>query len=253
MPNDRKHASLVIDIVIITLLGLAVVASHAQTVYRCNNAGQTTYSDKPCTKGNEQRFTAKPNTLNASDGREQVRRELWRNEQERAYWAEQHARQREAAQLAIQSQADAKAEQHRKDLLREATTRLPGAHGLTRNQREAAAALARTPEERRAVMREATIVMPGARGLTASQRDTARRLTEVEHGRPLPAPAAPPPSYTSPSAALDTPEPPGLVVNCDGAGCWDTSGRRLNNAAGGNFTRSDGKFCTRAGPNVICN
>lgn len=46
---------------------------------------------------------------------------------------------------------------------------------------------------------------------------------------------------------------PSQVVNCDPAGCWDTSGRRLSNAAGGNFHRSDGKFCTRAGPNVICN
>ena len=47
-------------------------------------------------------------------------------------------------------------------------------------------------------------------------------------------------------------EPPAQIVNCDPAGCWDTTGRRLNNAAGGNFHRSDGKFCTVAGPNVIC-
>ena len=47
-------------------------------------------------------------------------------------------------------------------------------------------------------------------------------------------------------------EPPAQIVNCDPAGCWDTTGRRLNNAAGGNFHRSDGKFCTGAGPNVIC-
>ena len=55
------------------------------------------------------------------------------------------------------------------------------------------------------------------------------------------------------SAPPATPEAPGQLVNCDPAGCWDTNGRRLNNAAGGNFHRSDGKFCTRAGPNVICN
>lgn len=61
---------------------------------------------------------------------------------------------------------------------------------------------------------------------------------------------APPPQRPAPPPA---PETPSLVVNCDPAGCWDTSGRRLNNAAGGNFFRSDGKFCTRAGPNVVCN
>lgn len=47
--------------------------------------------------------------------------------------------------------------------------------------------------------------------------------------------------------------PPGVMTNCDSAGCWDSNGMRYNNAAGGNFTRSDGKFCTRAGTNVICN
>lgn len=46
---------------------------------------------------------------------------------------------------------------------------------------------------------------------------------------------------------------PAQLVNCDGAGCWDTQGNRYNAAAGGNFHRSDGKFCTRAGPNVVCN
>jgi hypothetical protein len=69
----------------------------------------------------------------------------------------------------------------------------------------------------------------------------ARGRTEPTHASPQPKPPAPPP------------ETPGLVVNCDQAGCWDTNGHRLNNAAGGNFHRSDGKFCTRAGPNVICN
>ena len=61
--------------------------------------------------------------------------------------------------------------------------------------------------------------------------------------RNMPPPAPPPPP----------PMPPGQVVNCDPAGCWDTNGNRLTNAAGGNFHRSDGKFCTRAGPNVVCN
>ena len=55
------------------------------------------------------------------------------------------------------------------------------------------------------------------------------------------------------SRSHNPPEPLTQIVNCDPAGCWDTAGRRLNNAAGGNFYRSDGKFCTgAAGPNVIC-
>lgn len=61
------------------------------------------------------------------------------------------------------------------------------------------------------------------------------------------------PSSGNGPAQAPIPAPPAQVVNCDPAGCWDTNGQRLNNAAGGNFHRSDGKFCTRAGPNLICN
>ena len=43
------------------------------------------------------------------------------------------------------------------------------------------------------------------------------------------------------------------LVNCDRAGCWSTDGQRYNNAAGGNFNRSDGAFCVRNGPTVTCN
>lgn len=47
---------------------------------------------------------------------------------------------------------------------------------------------------------------------------------------------------------------PGSLVNCDGAGCWDTSGRRYNNAAGeGNFFRQDGRACQTVGNQVMCN
>lgn len=47
---------------------------------------------------------------------------------------------------------------------------------------------------------------------------------------------------------------PSSLVNCDGAGCWDTSGRRYNSAAGdGNFFRQDGRFCQTIGSQVQCN
>lgn len=54
------------------------------------------------------------------------------------------------------------------------------------------------------------------------------------------------------SAIPMPPEPPSIITSCDPGGCWDTQGRRFNSAGGGNFHRSDGKFCTGAGPNVIC-
>lgn len=47
---------------------------------------------------------------------------------------------------------------------------------------------------------------------------------------------------------------PKSMVNCDGAGCWDTAGNRYNRAAGqGNYTRQDGKVCATAGTQVTCN
>ncbi|MGJ7553058.1 DUF4124 domain-containing protein [Variovorax sp. RB3P1] len=60
-------------------------------------------------------------------------------------------------------------------------------------------------------------------------------------------------AHSTNAAPPPIPEAPAQIVNCDPAGCWDTAGRRYNNAAGGNFSRSDGAFCTRAGPNAICN
>ncbi len=48
-------------------------------------------------------------------------------------------------------------------------------------------------------------------------------------------------------ALSPSPPPPAQIVNCDPAGCWDTNGNRLNRAAGGNFFRSDGRFCVNTG------
>jgi hypothetical protein len=44
----------------------------------------------------------------------------------------------------------------------------------------------------------------------------------------------------------------GQLVNCDPNGCWDTNGVRYDRAGGGNFTRSDGKFCTPIAGGVNC-
>lgn len=237
-----------------TLAALLLCASAhtatAQHVYRCTEGGKTVYSDRACSdSANAKRVNANANTIDHSEGRAQHERDTWRLEREREYWAQEHQRQSDVNQ---QVTADVRDEKERKDAFRQATTVLPGAKGLLRSQRERAASLAKTPQERAQVMSEATTAMPGARGgLTASQLDTASRLYQSRQGRPMPPPA--PYQDPPPPMPQSAPEPPGQLVNCDPAGCWDTSGRRFNNAAGGNFHRSDGKFCTRAGPNVICN
>ena len=62
-------------------------------------------------------------------------------------------------------------------------------------------------------------------------------VPERERPPPPPAPAA-----------------PGMMTNCDPAGCWDTSGNRYNKAGGsGNFHRQDGRFCQQIGNQLQCN
>lgn len=57
--------------------------------------------------------------------------------------------------------------------------------GLTRAQRESALSQAHTPQARRDAMREASTVLPGAQGLTASQRDAAARLHAAQPGQAI--------------------------------------------------------------------
>ena len=239
------------------LMCAGATTATAQQVYRCTEGGKTVYSDHACL-GNDsaKRVHTNANTIDRTEGRAQDERDAWRREEQRAnereYWAQEHQRQSDVNQAASARVYD---EAAHKKAFHHATTVLPGSKGgLTRGQRELAASLARTPQERAKVMLEATTVMRGAHGLTRSQVDTIRRLNEANAGRPTPPPTEweDPPPHNTP-----TPEIPGVptqITSCDGAGCWDTAGRRHNNAAGGNFHRSDGKFCIPVGgPNVQCN
>ena len=66
-------------------------------------------------------------------------------------------------------------------------------------------------------------------------------------------PAEPAPSKRAESVSTGGIPQPAQLTSCDPAGCWDTTGTRYNRAAGGNFFRSDGKFCTSSGAQLICN
>lgn len=225
---------------------LAAGCANAQIVSKCVMPnGRVVYTDALCPAssvgGASLRTNSRANVIDGSELRETAERtRLEREERER---------EMDAASAAFQRSADEQRhEKTRRELLRAATTPHPGARGLTRAQRETAASLARTQKERDELMREASTSMPGANGgLTASQLDAQRRLSAANRGETML-----PPYQPADAIHHQHPAPPSQLVNCDGAGCWDTSGRRYNNAAGG-FSRSDGAFCTKIAGGVSCN
>ena len=242
----------------------AAGATQAQ-VFKCKDAaGRVIFSDRGCdnsqTGGVVQQRTTEQQRMQAdydayvANNEKLMRRQREQDQQaaKDAFYAEEHARQAAHAQ-GVANDYDRSRRQQRASV--QSTLGSPngvGGRGMTAAQREAALAGATTQRERDALMDEATTVHPGARGLTAAQRSAARRLATTDSDKPIPAdpevmrramnPPAPPPNT------------PSQIVSCDAGGCMDTNGNRLNNAGGGNFTRTDGKFCQRISPNqVICN
>lgn len=241
---------------------MAPLTGSAQ-VFKCKNAqGQAIYSDKACSNTQSGGLLERRRTFEEKmQEREQAYAAQASKEERRALDAarEDAAAERRAMWMAMQPQAPRHKGYAERLAERNAGVRSnlsgsqPSGRGLTRAQREQALSQANTPQARRELMREATTVMPGAQELTAAQRDAAQRLVTAKPGQPIPPSSLPPQQYSAPPPSTPSPEEPQLVVNCDPAGCWDTTGRRLNSAGGGGFHRSDGKFCTRAGPNVFCN
>jgi hypothetical protein len=90
--------------------------------------------------------------------------------------------------------------------------------------------------------------------------DILSRLSQGAGGTAPPQPANTTPNqFTAPQAVpsvIAPPpiiEPPPVIVNCDQAGCWDTSGKRYNHGAGPTFFRSDGKTCNSVPGFMNCN
>ena len=137
----------------------------------------------------------------------------------------------------------------------------PSGRGLTRAQREQALSQADTPQARSELMREATTVVPGAQGLTAAQRDAARRLATAKHGQPLPPSALPPEQHDTNPRSTVTPPPqaqtPSAITHCAGGFCHDNLGTPYSRSADGRFMHNSGtgQTCSVAanGRSMICN
>lgn len=258
---------------IVFLISLLVPAWSWAQVFKCQDAqGRTVYSDLGCASSQSGRLIQRERTFEekwiereearnaqlAKEERRQAKQE--REQQEREYWAQEHARQSQAAQQRV---ITARSKREREDLMRSATTVMPGAHGLTRKQREAALELAETPQERAALMREATTVMRGAPGLTASQLDAASRLHRTRPSQPVPASSygarqhedsLPPPQQ--PEAIDPAATGPASITGCANGWCNDTNGTPYSQSADGRFMHNSatGQTCSVAanGRSMVC-
>lgn len=99
-----------------------------------------------------------------------------------------------------------------------------------------------------------------ASSITLSKEQRIQRQAEIQAARRCRAGGSPTPDYSAVQAEQERAAArraaagvaPVAVTNCDSAGCWDTNGQRYNRAAGGNFVRQDGAFCTPVGNQLQC-
>lgn len=205
-------------------------------VYRCKNAeGRLAYSDKPCAAGQE---PAKIRMLGTTNG------------------GGDYSRPRGEVMEALNK---AKAGAAERGESYDTTYAPRGVQGMAGDEWQGGAAAADAADDALAESLP-TSGKPSTRMDKMMQRREAR-MQKVERQRDarLGKTSGYPSSRRSdtygdgaPEVISAPPPPPATIVNCDPAGCWDTSGNRYNNAAGGNFWRTDGKFCTNTGGSVIC-
>lgn len=253
---------------------------HAVTVYRCPKpSGGFDYTDRPCPNTGE-KLDIRPNELNTSGSRAA------------ADWAEGRAAQRRVQALEHQERLAQQHEEDRRNEinkyydkqasdikwrnmgLKKRDQEIKVSEQLIQVERDRQNALngrpGRREDERRNEINNrydklASDVKFRNMGLNTREQEkrVSEQLGQIERdrqdalmGRPIQPPLQPEQAAsTSPKAPAPAPVAPSPVtplVNCDPAGCWDTAGRRYNNAAGGNFVRNDGKFCVNNGGVVQC-
>ena len=121
--------------------------------------------------------------------------------------------------------------------------------GMTRSQREYALSQADTPQARREALREATTPLPGAHGLTSSQMDAAQRIYSAKPGQPIP-PSTLSPKKPMPAPP---PASPSVLTHCTGGICQDNLGGVYHpHGNGATMTGPNGGTCIQTGSMVQC-
>ena len=213
-----------LSIALIAAAMLMAMGANAQ-VYRCKSPdGKTSYSSSPCPEkyvGGSVKLT--DNTLETRALRE--REALAREDQERRQ-ADQHWMQSQRITTQPMSQSP---------------SRLNASHDCQQaiHNAETQSTLRPPPPEEIDAQRARAVKVCGFNpwpGPTLAQQADERRRKSQQQARM--------------QQEEEQRRGPAILTNCDGVGCWDTNGRRYENAAGG-LVRSDGKFCPNTGSNVL--
>ena len=101
---------------------------------------------------------------------------------------------------------------------------------------------------RQKIIKEASTPLPGARGLTASQRNTLAAMNGVNVSSGDSYSNSNRPSYSAPISAAPQPT---HMTGCDGSGCWDNQGNRYNGNNGTYY--NNGRVCHNIGGQIQCN
>ena len=188
--------------------------------------------------------------------RERRRAKAEQQAREDAAFAEEHARQ--AAAASAGSSYSQRLAARNAGVNSNLSGGASGSRGMTRSQRELALSQARSPQERAAAMREATTVMPGAQGLTASQRDAAARIASTPAGQPIPRstlsqdllPSTPTANHPPPTSAHTH------ITSCTGGFCQDSAGTPYSRSGDGRFMHNTktGQTCSVSadGRTMVC-
>lgn len=181
-------------------------------------------------------------------------READRKAEQDSFYAEEHARQAAEANTVANDYDRGQRRQRASVASTQRSSASPSnGRGMTAAQREAALASATSPREREELLRDATTVMPGAHGLTSAQRSAARRLIDTDGDKPIPsdpevlnrAMQRPPPSTYQAPKTVNT-EPPSRITDCNNGWCRDNQGATYSQSADGRFMHNaqTGKTCT---------
>lgn len=244
----------------------AATTAGAQNMYKCSNAGKVEYSDRPCSRGEVVKQIAPdggptPEDRARAHMRYNAERERF-DAQDRAEALNRANRAETSDAARAQAEADASVAAAAKQANEKVTTY--GRDGWDRKPRAQVEAEQAARTQGRAFANAGlpppvvTGTGPANPGDWQSQKVTTHDRTgwtnktrsEVIQEEAEKAYAS---QKAQNRAATEAQQGPRILVNCDQAGCWDTQGKRYNNAAGGVFISSDGRTCIRAGPNLNCN